>query len=519
MTNPAPLWATRMLPLVARGLMLTAAFAVSACAVGPDYRTPELAVPARWSRASTPATAPNLTRWWRGLNDRALDALMEEAVAGNLDVAAAKARIRAARASRKQAVGALFPTVEGDGSFTRSKTADTTATQSSSPFNLYQAGFDASFELDLFGANRRGLETASRAVEAAEDDLDTTLLTLVGDVASNYVEARGYQARIALARRTAKSQRDTADLTRTKFEAGSSSAVDVAKATGQAASTEANIPTLETAYAEAVHRLGILVGREPGALAARLRREAPIPSPRLPLRAGIPADVLSARPDVRKAERQLAQYTAKIGAAEAALYPSVSLTGSIATNAQKSGDLGKSSTIGWSYGPTLTVPIFNAGKLRAAVEVAEAERDQYHVAFRSAVLTALEDVENALVSLANERRTASRLTESVGGYREAARLSRALYQAGSASFLDVLDAERSLYSAEDSLLASRVAITTDYVALAKALGGGWSGPLDVSKPEVVDAGTHPHLADWQSLKVKERAVVMPASDRKPSDDR
>jgi NodT family efflux transporter outer membrane factor (OMF) lipoprotein len=499
--------------LFSLGVLLAASFTVSGCAVGPDYQTPEIALPTHWSGAKPTAT-PDLKRWWRGLDDRVLDALIEEAVSGSLDVAAAKARIRTARASRKQAVGSLFPSVDGDGSVTRKKTADSTATDAASPYKLYQAGFDASFELDIFGANRRDVEAASRAVEAAEDGLDATLLTLLGDVAANYVEARGYQARIALARRTAKSQRDTADLTRTKFDAGSASAVDVAKATAQAASTEANIPTLETAYAQTVHRLGILLGRDPGALTARLRREAPIPSPRRPLRAGIPADVLSARPDVRKAERLLAQSTAKIGAAEAALYPSVSLTGSISTTAQKSGDIGKNSTIGWSYGPSLSVPIFNGGKLRAAVEVAEAERDQYHVALRAAVLTALEDVENAVVSLANQRRTASRLGESTRNYRDAVRLSRSLYQSGTASFLDVLDAERSLYSAEDALLESRVAISTDYIALAKALGGGWSEPVDASKPEVVDVGTHPHVPDWQALSVDERAVVTPASGKR-----
>jgi NodT family efflux transporter outer membrane factor (OMF) lipoprotein len=495
------------------GLLLAASLTVSGCAVGPDYQVPEIAVPAHWSGAKPTAT-PDLKRWWRGLGDRVLDGLIEEAVAGNLDVAAAKARIRAARASRRQAIGSLFPTVDGDGSVTRSKTADPTATESASPQNLFKAGFDASFELDVFGANRRDVEAASRAVEAAEDGLDATLLTLLGDVAANYVEARGYQARIALARRTAKSQRDTADLTRTKFDAGSASAVDVAKATAQAASTEAKIPVLETAYAQAVHRLGVLLGRDPGALSARLKREAPIPSPRRTLRAGIPADVLSARPDVRRAERLLAQSTARIGAAEAALYPSVSLTGSISTAALKSGDVGKNSTIGWSYGPALSVPIFNGGKLRAAVEVAEAERDQYHVALRAAVLTALEDVENAMVSLANQRQTASRLSESTRNYRDAARLSRSLYQSGTVSFLDVLDAERSLYSAEDALLESRVAIGTDYIALAKALGGGWSETVDASKPEVVDVGTQPHVPDWRALSVDERAVVTPASERR-----
>jgi len=199
------------------------------------------------------------------------------------------------------------------------------------------------------------------------------------------------------------------------------------------------------------------------------------------------------RPDVRKAERQLAQFTAKIGQATAALYPDVSLTGTVSTSALKLGDLGKSSTIGWSIGPSLSVPIFNGGKLQAAVEIAEAQRDEHHVAWRSAVLSALEDVENAIVGLGQERIRIRRLTEAALRYGEAARLSRSLYQTGSSTFLDVLDAERSQFTAEDSLLASRATLAKNYVALAKALGGGWSGAIDSSVPEIVDSGTGPHL--------------------------
>jgi NodT family efflux transporter outer membrane factor (OMF) lipoprotein len=270
--------------------------------------------------------------------------------------------------------------------------------------------------------------------------------------------------------------------------------VDVAKASAQAASTEANIPTYQVGYSEAVHRLGILLGREPTALEQPLARSTPSPSPRLPLPKGIPADVLVMRPDVRKAERQLAQYTARIGQAEAALYPSVSLTGSVSTTALKIGDLGKNSTIGWSVGPSLSVPIFNGGQLRAAVGISEAQRDQYYVAWQSAVLTALEDVENAIVALAQEQLRIRSLSEASRRYREAARLSRSLYETGSSSFLDVLDAERSLYTAEDSLLQSRVALATSFIALAKGLGGGWDGEIDSSRPEVIDVGTGPHLA-------------------------
>ncbi len=219
----------------------------------------------------------------------------------------------------------------------------------------------------------------------------------------------------------------------------------------------------------------------------------PIPAARGTPPAGIPADVLVNRPDVRRAERQLAQATAKIGQAEAALYPSVSLTGKISTTALKTGDLAKNSSIGWSFGPTLSVPIFNGGELRAAVEVAEAQRDQSDAALRLAVLTALQDVENSLVNLAKERQRAGKLSAAATSYREAARLSRTLYQSGAASFLDVLDAERSLYSAEDTLLQSRVTATSSFVALNKALGGGWDRPVEVERKRVVDTNTGPHL--------------------------
>ncbi len=471
--------------------------ALAGCAVGPDYVAPGQLLPASWGNAPKtrkPLEARQLSQWWTKLGDTRLNRIVERAVAGNLDVASAKARIREARATRRQAIGALFPVVDGDASATRSRSsAATSASGSNNTGNLFQGGFDASFELDLFGANARGVEVSTYGADAADADLRAVLLTLIGDVATNYVEARGAQARASLARRTAASQRETEKLTRNKFTAGSASALDVERAAAQAASTEAAIPTLEAAYAQSLHQLGVLTGEEPTALARVLGNGGPIPGARGAPPAGIPADVLINRPDVRRAERQLAQSTARIGQAEAALYPRVSLTGNIATTALKTGDLAKNSSIGWSFGPTLSVPIFNGGELRAAVEVAEAQRDQSDAAFRLAVLTALQDVENALVNLSKERVRAGKLSSAAASFREAARLSRSLYQSGAASFLDVLDAERSLYSAEDTLLQSRVATTSNFVALNKALGGGWDRPVEVELPRVVDTNTGPHL--------------------------
>ncbi|WP_027052371.1 efflux transporter outer membrane subunit [Mesorhizobium erdmanii] len=474
--------------------MITAVL-LAGCVVGPDYRTPIMPMPAYWSgENSTKSVEPaQLSQWWQRLRDPQLNTLVAEAVAGNLDVATAKAKVREARASYRQSAGALLPSVDGSGSITRNKSAETTS-GTNSIYSEYQSGFDASWELDLFGANRRGVEAARYGVEASQEELRSTLLTLVGDVASYYTQARGYQARIALARRSAASQRQTAELTRTMALAGSATAADVAKAMGQAASTEATVPTLEASYAEAVHRLSVLTGRPPAALSERLKRGKPIPSPRLSMPTGIPADILLSRPDVLMAERQYAQYTAKVGQAEAARYPSVSLTGNISTAALNIGDLGKNSSIGWSFGPTLSVPLFNAGQLQAAADVARAQRDQYFIAYRASVLTALEDVENALVLMAQERIRIGKLASSAKSYGEAASLEGTLYKTGETSLLDVLDAQRSLYTAEDSLLQSRVLLATNYIALNKALGGGWDGAVDSTKPEIVDVKAGPRLA-------------------------
>lgn len=487
--------------LAATGLAL----GLAACAVGPEYATPSFPLPDSWSnsraRPASEQTAPNppqLGEWWKTLRDPHLNRIMDVAVAGNLDVATAKARVREARASYRKQMGTLFPIADGSGSITRGDNGSVIgqdgALDAGGRYTQYRAGFDASWELDIFGMNRRGVEAARYGMQAADDDLQAALLTLVGDVAANYVEARGYQARIALARRTAATQRETAALTRTRYEAGAVSAVDAANAAGQAASTEATIPDLQAAYAQSVHRLSVLTGQPPTALAELMDKGGRIPQPGSAIRKGVPADVLRSRPDVRAAERELGRSTALIGQAEAARYPSVSLTGNVNTMGTKLGDLARGASISWSYGPSLTVPVFHGGQLKAEVEVREAQRDQSFLTYHATILTALEDVENAIVSLSHTRRKAERLSASTGSYRQAAQLSRSLYQNGSTSFLEVLDAERSLYSSEDALLQSRVAIATYYIALNKALGGGWTGDVDVKTPAVVDQDTGPHFA-------------------------
>jgi multidrug efflux system outer membrane protein len=477
-------------------IVLTVCGLLTGCAVGPNYAgPPEPNLPSHWSNKAAPTRrAAGLDHWWLRLHDPLLSRLIEQAVEANPSVAKAKSVVREARATLEQATAGLFPSVSGSASATNNKTSAESSSLlvESAPYTLYQAGFDSSWELDVFGGTHRSIEAALRAKQASEDDLRYSLLTLVGDIASYYVDARGYQARIALAQRTAASQRDTERLTRSKYEAGSATAMDLAKATAQAASTEANVPSYQAALAADIHRIGILLGRSPNAISSLLAQPTPVPAPRMPLPTGIPADVLTSRPDVASAERKLAQATAKIGQAEADRYPAVSLTGSVGTSALRVGDLAKYSSVTWSIGPSVTVPVFDAGKRYGAVGIAEAQRDQAFATFHSTLLTALEDVENALVSLSRERMRTAKLSEAAKNYREAARLSRSLFESGSASFMDVLDAERSLYSAEDSLIQSKVSAAKDYVALAKALGGGWADPVDTSKPLIVDVNTGPH---------------------------
>jgi NodT family efflux transporter outer membrane factor (OMF) lipoprotein len=478
----------RIRPQLPRGLTritkLTSTFALTSllasCMVGPDYQKPNLLVPAKWSadKSASAAQPAELAYWWTRMRDPQLDALIDRAIKGNLSVEVAQARVREARATLGQETGKLAPSLGTSSSVNRTKTSQTASTTGSeNVFTQYQNGFDASWEIDLFGGKRRGVEAAKYGLDASEEELRNTMLVLVGDVASNYAQVRAAQARLALGERTARSQRQSAVLTKAKLEGGSGTTADVARAEALAASTEADLPTYEIARSTAVNRLSVLLGLPPATLSDELARSKPIPRPKFPLPVGIPADVLLTRPDVRMAERQLAQSTAKIGVAEAARHPSMSLTGNIASQALHVSDIAKNSTIGWAFGPAVTVPLFRGGQLKASVEVARAVRDQNFATYESSVLTAMEDVENAIVSLSQQRSRSAKLAVAVEAYRRADTASRSQYETGTLNYLDLLDGQRQLYAAEGALIDSQLAVTTAYITLNKALGGGWTGEV------------------------------------------
>ncbi|WP_019219386.1 efflux transporter outer membrane subunit [Bartonella florencae] len=466
-------------------------FILSGCMVGPNYQKTSFRVPAHWGQqsAQTAGHAVTIAGWWRSLNDPVLNALMNDAIAENNNVAIAKARVREARATLGQTVGSLLPNVANSVSGTRSNSASSDG-GIGKYFTQYRGGFDASWELDFFGGHKRAVEAARYGLEASVEDMRATMVTLLGDVATNYVQLRGWQQKLLLVRQIASSQRKTYELIRSRLTAGDASELDVSNAEAQVANTEADISQMEANLAMSIHRLSVLTGRVPTALQDLLQKNAKhakIPQPKWPIPAGIPADILLTRPDLRRAERQYAQATARIGQRQADLYPSLTLTGNISTAAETINQLWKNSTIGWSFGPGLRFPLFNGGQIMASVEVARAQRDQAFIAYRSAVLGALEDVENALVRLTKEHQRLEKLIIADRASLHSLQLSRRLFENGNTSFLELLNANRSYYSAQMALKDSRVSLVTQYIALMKALGGGWDGVVDVSRPEVVDA--------------------------------
>ncbi|MCZ2203616.1 efflux transporter outer membrane subunit [Bartonella sp. A05] len=461
---------------------------LSGCLVGPDYHKTSFVVPTDWGQHSEQVSKEPvaLPGWWRRLNDPVLNELVNYAISGNNSVAVAKARVREARAGVGQVTGSLAPSLSGSIAGSRS---------SEMFVNQYRGGFDAVWEIDLFGGRQRAIEAAGYGYDGTVEDLRATMVILLGEVAKNYVEVRGWQQKLFIVRKISSSHYKTFALIRKKLAAGEVSELDVSNAQAQMVNTDADILQMEAALSMSIHRLSVLTGRVPTALENLLQqsaKEAKIPQPEWPIPAGIPADILLTRPDLRRAERQYAQATARIGQREADHYPSFSLSGNISTAATEIGQLGKNSTIGWSFGPSLRLPLFNGGQVMASVEVARAQRDQAFITYRAAVLQALEEVENALVGLAKEHERLKKITAANAAYLRSWKLSQSLFESGNTSFLELLNANRSYYSSQMALADSHVALVAQYIALMKALGGGWDGMVDVSRPEVVDGVTHSH---------------------------
>jgi NodT family efflux transporter outer membrane factor (OMF) lipoprotein len=433
-------------------------------------------------------------QWWTTFNDPALDDLVGRAVKGNFDLRRAAARVREARALRDVSRADLFPTVNTSGSYTHSRspvdsfgpvtpsggaTGEGGATGASFAGgngvegNFYQAGFDASWEIDLFGGIARGVQADEADLAAAAEDRRDVLVSLLAEVARNYLELRGFQRQIVIARENLDAQQQTLNLTRDRLRAGIATDLDVARAQAQVSTTAATIPTLEAGARRAIHRLGVLAGQNPMALVADLAPVKPIPSapPEIPV--GVPSELLRRRADVRRAERELAASSARIGVATAELFPRFSLTGSLGLQSSRSSELLNYGSRFWSIGPSISWPVFDAGRIRASIRAENARQEQAAASYEQAVLTALQEVEDALVSYVKEESRRRTLAEAAAANRRAVDLAIQLYDAGRADFLSVLQAQRDLFATQDALVQSDRLVTTNLVALYKALGGGW----------------------------------------------
>lgn len=446
-------------PALASGL----AILLAGCStLGMDYTQPPLNLASGYAQPAGkgPIVTPDAA-WWASLGDKTLNALIDEGMAQNLTVAQALELVTAARASARISGVSYDPSINAAVTSTSSGAfgADGTATTSRS------AVIDASWELDFFGSGKRNRDKQKANVDAAIENANAARLTLLGDIARTFVEVRSYQRRLALAKASLATQRETTGIVQKQFAAGASSALAVARSQGQSQSTAASIPALEVALQQSMNALAVLLGKQPSELSGRLGTSGAIPRVKTAIGAGIPADLLRNRPDIRKAERELAAATNQIGISEAALYPSLTLSGSLSTN----GSVGA-----WSLGPTLAIPLFNRDKLTANVDLSKSQARSAYLAYRAAVLGAVRNVDDALVAYTKEKSRRSSLAEAVASYTEAADLSQSLYKAGSADYSEVLSAQASLQSAQDTLAQSDAALATAYITLAKALGGGWA---------------------------------------------
>ena len=461
--------------------------------VGPDYKAPIVNVPKKWT--GTPPIAQKKTlqpeQWWKAFNDPILDQLITDAIAANLDLKQALARVRDARAQRWITITAGLPTVSGTSNATRRFNNYSSSSQAGPQstggafgigdqiINIFQLGFDSQWEVDIFGGERRAIEAADANIDSEIENSRNVLISLLAEVAGNYIELRTNQQLIVITRNNVNSQRDTVKLNQIRQQAGFSSMLEVAQAESQASTTEAFMPVYETVVKQSIHALSILLNREPNALSSRLNNLGSIPVMPTVAITDLPSELLLRRPDIRRAERQMAKANADIGVATAELYPRVNLSAFVGLqNAQISDftPMGKS----WDTASSLTLPIFNWGRIKANIKSKNALFDLAFLSYQSAVLTAFKEVEDALVAYANEQQRYRSLELAVNASLLSVKMANERYDHGLTMFLDVLQAQESLFQAQRNLADSKAQLSTDLIILYKALGGGWQNQASVA---------------------------------------
>jgi len=469
----------------------------SGCAAGPDYRRPATTVaPAFANGAQTNfVPSPAAVTWWRGFQDAQLNRLIERALNTNQDLRIATARVREARALRSTVALDAFPTVTTHGSWTKGVSSLDAAPEldrEQREYALYNGGFDAAWELDLFGRVRRSLEASTAEVAGFEAARRGVLISLLSEVARNYLELRGLQHELAVARQNISNQQDNLEITEARLKAGRSTELDAARARSLVSSTRALVPPLEAAIKQNIHRLSVLLGLPPATLNSELATPAPIPTLPALVNIGNPGDLLRRRPDIQAAERALAAATARLGVQTADLFPRVTFNGQIAFEATDLARLGASGSDTYSFGPRITWAALDLGRVRARIKAAHAEADVQLATYEKTVLTALEETENALVSFGQNLVRRDYLVASAQAAAQAVRLATTRYEGGISDFLPVLDAQRTQLSVQEQLAQTETRAATALVAIYKALGGGWEIEVQSSAQAVPATATTTH---------------------------
>lgn len=443
---------------------------LTGCVVGPDHSAPVAQLPEKFSEGSQVSNGNIASAaWWTAFNDNRLNSYVSTGLAQNLDILQALERIAQADASVTSETAGSLPSLGLEASHTvRGAVDDVSIT------NLSSGSTAASWLLDLFGQYRRTKEAALANLDRAYATADVQRLTTASAIAAAYVDVRYYQARLAIARQNLSSRRETLDLTKLQLDAGAASRLDVVKSEGLVNNTLAEMPALETQFRRAAHRLATLIGQPADTLVKELQKGAPQPVARSIPRSGVPADLIRNRPDIRAAERALAAAVAKVGVAESALYPSITLSGSITPSYTNLNNGTSSSLTSWGFGPSLKLPIFDGGRIKANISSAEAQAREAYLAWKSTVLKAIEEVQNGIVAINRDKRTEDARRKALASAREALNLATSSYKDGASSLLDVLDAQREVSSAQAAVAAAVQQTAQDYIALSTALGGGYA---------------------------------------------
>jgi len=472
---------------------------LAGCVVGPNFTAPTPDTPTAWSASVSPVTADQASRvtaqaaaagaWWDAFNDPELTSLVKRAAAANLDAKQAVLRIAEARAQRDAAASAGWPSLGVNASDQVNRLSESTPTGAlfskvgqfpglggvsiPNPYEQYQLGFDASWEIDLFGRVRRSVEAAKADAEASVEDSRAVLITTLGEVARTYIDLRGAQAKRRIVADNIATERDLLDLAGQRRQAGLSSHIDVVRAAAEASAAEAQLPSLDQQITVDINALSKLLALEPGALRAELQAATPVPPPPPLVPIGLPADLARRRPDIREAEARLHAATARMGVAVGDLYPKLTLSAGGGYQSQSVSTLTNWASRFLNAGPNVDLPIFEGGRLRANVRLQDAQAKEAALAYRAAVLSALHEVDNALAAYGSDQVRLQSLSATVARNREAVELARQRYASGVGAFIDVLDAERSRQQNALLLADGTAAISTDLVVLYKALGGGW----------------------------------------------